>query len=308
MPTFLRLRQGDGLQARARGTWAGGATSSAGSPSIWVVFITILFMLPQVSPITWHHLQLRVDRGARGPRLRRDLLAGLRAALVQGPEGPGHGRGTGRDRATELGEPDEGRPVTVLHADARSGRRRACSRLSSCASRWARERSTRSCSPSPTCRGGCRASGCPPSSSSTRWSSHHAEGCNYLLAVDVEMNTVDGYAMSSWERGYGDFVLAPGPGHHAPAAVARGDRAGARRPGVARTAARWSPRPGRSSRRRRDRLAERGWTALAGTELEFCVFKRLLRAGAGQRLPRPHPGEPVQRRLLDPRHRRGSSR
>src|SRR5947208_10516312 len=38
---------------------------------------------------------------------------------------------------------------------------------------------------------------------------HHAEGCNYLLAVDVEMNTVDGYAMSSWERGYGDFVLVP---------------------------------------------------------------------------------------------------
>ena len=39
--------------------------------------------------------------------------------------------------------------------------------------------------------------------------SHHAEGCNYLLAVDVEMNTVDGYEMSSWERGYGDFVLVP---------------------------------------------------------------------------------------------------
>src|SRR5262249_54521061 len=36
---------------------------------------------------------------------------------------------------------------------------------------------------------------------------HHAEGCNYLLAVDVDMNTVDGYEMSSWERGYGDFVL-----------------------------------------------------------------------------------------------------
>ena len=27
---------------------------------------------------------------------------------------------------------------------------------------------------------------------------HGAEGCNYLLAVDVEMQTVDGYAMSSW--------------------------------------------------------------------------------------------------------------
>jgi glutamine synthetase len=38
---------------------------------------------------------------------------------------------------------------------------------------------------------------------------HGAEGCNYLLAVDVEMNTVDGYAMSSWETGYGDFVMRP---------------------------------------------------------------------------------------------------
>src|SRR5215510_11710196 len=35
------------------------------------------------------------------------------------------------------------------------------------------------------------------------------EGCNYLLAVDVEMNTVDGYAMSSWAGGYGDFAMAP---------------------------------------------------------------------------------------------------
>src|SRR3954454_3640885 len=36
-----------------------------------------------------------------------------------------------------------------------------------------------------------------------------AEACNYLLAVDVEMNTVEGYKMSSWENGYGDFVLRP---------------------------------------------------------------------------------------------------
>ena len=51
------------------------------------------------------------------------------------------------------------------------------------------------------------------------------EGCNYLLAVDVDMNTVGGYAMSSWERGYGDMFFemdlttlrrtpgAPGVGH-----------------------------------------------------------------------------------------------
>src|SRR4051812_44633592 len=38
---------------------------------------------------------------------------------------------------------------------------------------------------------------------------HGAEACNYLLAVDVEMNTVDGYAISSWEKGYGDMVLVP---------------------------------------------------------------------------------------------------
>src|SRR5690242_1328026 len=39
--------------------------------------------------------------------------------------------------------------------------------------------------------------------------SHGTEGCNYLLAVDVEMNTVEGYAMSSWSRGYGDFAMVP---------------------------------------------------------------------------------------------------
>ena len=38
---------------------------------------------------------------------------------------------------------------------------------------------------------------------------HGAECCNYLLAVDVENNTVDGYAISSWERGYGDMAMMP---------------------------------------------------------------------------------------------------
>ena len=36
-----------------------------------------------------------------------------------------------------------------------------------------------------------------------------AEGCNYLLAVDVDMETVEGYEMSSWSGGYGDFVFKP---------------------------------------------------------------------------------------------------
>jgi glutamine synthetase len=33
--------------------------------------------------------------------------------------------------------------------------------------------------------------------------------CNYLLTVDMEMNTVQGYRSSSWETGYGDYVMKP---------------------------------------------------------------------------------------------------
>jgi glutamine synthetase len=36
---------------------------------------------------------------------------------------------------------------------------------------------------------------------------HGTEGCNYLLAVDVDMNTVDGYDITSWEKGYGDMLF-----------------------------------------------------------------------------------------------------
>ena len=129
---------------------------------------------------------------------------------------------------------------------------------------------------------------------------HHAEGCNYLLAVDVEMNTVDGYAMSSWERGYGDFVLRTRPLHVAADAVARGDRPGAGRPGLGgREPVVASPR--QILKAQAARLAERGWTAFAGTELEFVRLHRDLRAGPGEGLPRPHPGQPVQHRLLHPR-------
>jgi glutamine synthetase len=38
---------------------------------------------------------------------------------------------------------------------------------------------------------------------------HGLEGCNYLLALDMEMDPQPGYAMASWERGYGDFQLRP---------------------------------------------------------------------------------------------------
>ncbi|WP_306190232.1 MULTISPECIES: glutamine synthetase family protein [unclassified Streptomyces] len=101
---------------------------------------------------------------------------------------------------------------------------------------------------------------------------HGTEGCNYLLAVDTDMNTVDGYAMSSWDRGYGDFAMRP-------------DLSTLRRvpwhPGTALVVAdlAWndgSPvaaAPRQILRRQLDRLAEHGLTAQVGTELEFIVFK-----------------------------------
>jgi glutamine synthetase len=101
---------------------------------------------------------------------------------------------------------------------------------------------------------------------------HGAEGCNYLLAVDVEMNTVGGYAMSSWETGYGDFGLKPDletlrmvPWHEGTAMCMADIRWHDGTDVVA------SPR--QVLRRQLARLAERGWTALAATELEFIVFR-----------------------------------
>jgi len=34
-------------------------------------------------------------------------------------------------------------------------------------------------------------------------------GCDYLLANDIDMEPVPGYAAASWDKGYGDFVLKP---------------------------------------------------------------------------------------------------
>src|SRR6266496_3056131 len=38
---------------------------------------------------------------------------------------------------------------------------------------------------------------------------HEIEGCNYLLALDMEMDPVPGYEMANWEGGYGDFEIVP---------------------------------------------------------------------------------------------------
>jgi glutamine synthetase len=38
---------------------------------------------------------------------------------------------------------------------------------------------------------------------------HGVEGCNYLLALDMEMDPMPGYSIASWEQGYGDFAMRP---------------------------------------------------------------------------------------------------
>lgn len=101
--------------------------------------------------------------------------------------------------------------------------------------------------------------------------SHGTEGCNYLLAVDVDMNTVDGYAMSSWETGYGDMVMKPDfdslhripwqPGSVGVLCDVLWENGA---PVVA------SPR--QVLRKQIDALADAGMGAFVGTELEFIVF------------------------------------
>jgi glutamine synthetase len=101
---------------------------------------------------------------------------------------------------------------------------------------------------------------------------HGAEGCNYLLAVDVEMNTVEGYEMASWERGYGDFAMRPDldtlrlvPWHEG-TAMCLADLEWEDGSDVLAS-------PRQVLRAQLARLAERGWIANASTELEFLVFR-----------------------------------
>jgi glutamine synthetase len=100
---------------------------------------------------------------------------------------------------------------------------------------------------------------------------HGTEGCNYLLAVDIDMNTVEGYAISSWERGYGDMEFVPDwdtirllP--HLPAtAMVQCDLVWLDHSPVVE-----SPRT--ILKTQLEAFAERDLVALAGTELEFIAF------------------------------------
>ncbi|MGE3193196.1 MAG: glutamine synthetase family protein [Microbacteriaceae bacterium] len=100
---------------------------------------------------------------------------------------------------------------------------------------------------------------------------HGAEACNYLIAVDVEMNTVGGYTLSSWETGYGDMVLKPDfdslrlipwlPG----TAMLMADLTSTKDEPLVQS-------PREVLRTQLARLEKAGLTAFVGTELEFIVF------------------------------------
>jgi glutamine synthetase len=102
---------------------------------------------------------------------------------------------------------------------------------------------------------------------------HGSEACAYLLAVDTEMNTVSGYKISSWEDGYGDFVLVPDlttlrmiPWQPGTAFVLADVCAVADLAPV-------SVSPRQVLKAALSSAADLGWTSLAGTELEFIVFQ-----------------------------------
>jgi glutamine synthetase len=101
---------------------------------------------------------------------------------------------------------------------------------------------------------------------------HGIEGCNYLLALEMEMDPVPGYEIASWERGFGDFRLAP-------------DLATLRRiPWLEASAlvlcdVLWhdgspvGPSPRQVLARQVERARELGFEAMFGSELEFFLFK-----------------------------------
>jgi glutamine synthetase len=101
---------------------------------------------------------------------------------------------------------------------------------------------------------------------------HPVEGCNYLLALEMEMDPVPGYEIASWEQGYGDFAMRP-------------DMSTLRRiPWLEATAlvlsdVQWhdgspvQPSPRQVLRAQMERAAALGFTPMVGSELEFYLLK-----------------------------------
>ncbi len=115
--------------------------------------------------------------------------------------------------------------------------------------------------------------------------------CNYLLATDMEMNTVQGYEATSWAKGYGDYIQKPDlstlrliPWAEGTALVIADllDHHGEPVPHAPRT----------MLKRQLERLAALGYGMNAATELEFFVFRESFEALSDQDYARPTPISP----------------
>jgi glutamine synthetase len=101
---------------------------------------------------------------------------------------------------------------------------------------------------------------------------HGVEGCNYLLALDMEMDPIPGYSIANWERGYGDFLLQPDLDTLRAVPWLEGTA-------LVLCDVLWhdgtpvNPSPRQVLKRQVERAAELGYTPMFGSELEFYLLK-----------------------------------
>ena len=129
---------------------------------------------------------------------------------------------------------------------------------------------------------------------------HGVEGCNYLLALEMEMDPVPGYALASWEQGYGDFDVRP-------------DLATLRRiPWLEATAlvlgdVQWhdgtpvQPSPRQVLKAQLERAAALGFTPMMGSELEFYLLRETFEEAHKKEYSGPDAVGAVHPRLPHPR-------
>ena len=97
--------------------------------------------------------------------------------------------------------------------------------------------------------------------------------CTYLLATDLEMATPDGYASTSWEQGYGDYIMKPDLSTLRPVpwldgtAMVLCDMMDHHHKPI-------SHAPRAMLKKQIARLTEMGFSATMATELEFFLFEK----------------------------------
>ena len=232
-PTFLRLRRGEQVPARPV---APGPVEQAGRHDRGDLGGDHHDPVHAAAgrPDHLEDLQLHRVRGCGRHRFRRDLLAGVGAQVVHRPRVQGTPEELAAIEQELAGETYGWRPMDKQRGAVPQAVGAGCSPWSSSA--WMAVRATIDTVvvAFTDMQGRLQGKRLSAEYFLDEVVGHVTEGCNYLLAVDVEMNTVDGYAMSSWEQRLRRLRDGAGHVHPAPGAVARGHRDGAGRPGLAR--------------------------------------------------------------------------